>query len=362
MPCVPLTPEIHAAGQTIEGSDMDAPVLLIIFNKPDTTARVFKAIAEARPTKLFIAADGPRVDRPGEAEQCAITRAVVTKIDWPCEVKLNFSDVNLGCGSHPARAITWTFEHVDRAIILEDDCVPHVTFFRFCAELLERYLDNRQIMHVAGNNYQMGKRLTRPSYFFSYHILCAGGWATWRRAWKDYDIRIKQWPMFRETNLLQEVVEHPAAIAHLRDNFERIYMATENKIDVWDYQWSLLCWIKRGLSILPTTTLVSNIGFGHPQATHTSSASDSLALLTGSLKRKAMKFPMSHPTEITRLVEADRHIYEKVLVPCRERPQGLRVLLKKASIEFFRARPSLCNLNAFLQRISRMKPWKRTHI
>ncbi len=304
--------------------------------------------------QLFIAADGPRLDRPGEAETCAITRAVVKEIDWPCEVKLNFSDVNLGCGRHPARAITWTFEHVDRAIILEDDCVPHETFFRFCAELLERYLDNPQIMHIAGNNYQMGKKPTRHSYFFSYQILCAGGWATWRRAWNDYDIQIKQWPMFRETNWLQEIVEHPAAIAYLREEFERISMAPVD-IDVWDYQWSFLCWIKGGLSILPTTTLVSNIGFGHPSATHTSSPSDSLALLTGSLKMKAMKFPMRHPPEITRLIEADRFIIEQVLVPRRERPKGFRIMLKKALIEFFQARPSLRSPRAFWERIARMK-------
>ena len=108
---------------------MDVPVLFIIFNKSDTTEQVFQAIAKAKPRQLFIAADGPRTGWLGEAERCALTRAIVQKIDWPCEVKQRFSEVNLGCGKHPASAITWTFEHVDRAIILEDDCVPHETFF-----------------------------------------------------------------------------------------------------------------------------------------------------------------------------------------------------------------------------------------
>ena len=332
---------------------MDVPVLLIIFNKPDTTAKVFQAISAAKPTKLFIAADGPRMDHPGEAERCLATRAIVQKIDWPCEVKLSFSEVNLGCGQHPASAITWTFEHVDRAIILEDDCVPHATFFRFCAELLDKYSDSPQIMHIGGNNYLRGRKASKYSYFFSSHILCAGGWATWRRAWKDYDIHIRQWPVFRESNLLCEVLEHPSAIAYFRQTFDQLWMAS-GAVDVWDYQWSFLCWTKGGLALLPNSTLVTNIGFGHPFATHTSCASDSLALLTGWLKMKAMRFPLSHPPEMRRSIEADRFITEKVLVPVREYPKGLRVLLKKACVEFVQARPSLRSPRAFSARLSRM--------
>lgn len=247
---------------------MDVPVLFIIFNKPDTTEQVFQAIARAKPRQLFIAADGPRTGWLGEAERCALTRAIVQKIDWPCEVKQRFSEVNLGCGRHPASAITWTFEQVDRAIILEDDCVPHETFFPYCGELLEKFSNNPQVMHIGGNNFLMGKKLTKDSYFFSNQILCSGGWATWRRAWKDYDINIGQWPAIRDSSLLQEMVEHPAVIAHLRDTFDRLHKATDDDMDVWDYQWSLLCWIKRGLAVLPSSTLVSNIGFGHPHATH----------------------------------------------------------------------------------------------
>jgi hypothetical protein len=320
---------------------MDVPVLFIIFNKPDTTAKVFKAIAAAKPTKLFIAADGPRSDQPGEIERCAVTRAIVQKIDWPCEVKLNFSETNLGCGRHPASAITWTFEHVDRAIILEDDCVPHSTFFRFCGELLDKYLDCPEIMHVGGNNYLMGKKLTKHSYFFSSHILCAGGWATWRRAWKDYDIHIRQWPLFRETNLLKEALDHPAAIGYFRDTFDRLYLSTTESMDVWDYQWSFLCWTKGGLAILPNSTLVSNIGFGHPYATHTSCASDSLALLTGSLKLRGMKFPLDHPSAIKKSIESDRFITEKVLVPIRERPRGVSSPGKESVHRVFSSAPFL---------------------
>ena len=231
-------------------------------------------------------------------------------------------------------------------------------FFRYCGELLEKFSNNPQVMHIGGNNFLMGKKLTKDSYFFSNQILCSGGWATWRRAWKDYDINIGQWPAIRDSSLLQEVVEHPAVIAHLRDTFDRLHKATDEDMDVWDYQWSLLCWIKRGLAVLPSSTLVSNIGFGHPHATHTSCASDSLALLTGWLKMKAMKFPLRHPVEIKRNTEADRFITDNVIAPCRERPKGIRTLIKKASIEFFQSRPSLRSPRAFSNRVSRfMQSW-----
>ncbi len=332
---------------------MDVPVLLIIFNKPDTTRKVFQAIANARPTKLFIAADGPRAGRAGEAEMCAATRDVVRNIDWPCEVHFKLSDINLGCGRHPASAITWVFEHVDRAIILEDDCVPQITFFRFCSELLERYLDDDRIMHIAGNNWQMGKKRSRHSYFFSSHNLCTGGWATWRRAWELYDPLMTEWPKLRDTNFLQEIVEHPVVVAHMQGMFDEVYAAAGNT-HVWDYQWTFSLWARGGLSILPASTLISNIGFGHANATHTRCATDSHALLTGSLKMKPMKFPMSHPTDIARLMEADRFIAEKVIVSCLAPPRGFYVLAKKAWIEFFLARPSLKSPQAFSRRIYRM--------
>ncbi len=155
------------------------PVALIIFNRPDTTERVFAEIAKARPPKLFIIADGPREDRPGEAERCASARAIVDRVDWNCEVQKNYSDVNLGCGARPATGISWVFDQVEEAIILEDDCIAHPTFFRFCDELLEKYRDDERIMHIAGNNFQFGNQRTSFSYFFSHHNIC-WGWASWR--------------------------------------------------------------------------------------------------------------------------------------------------------------------------------------
>ena len=162
-------------------SVMDAPVAFIIFNRADTAARVFAEISKAKPSKLFVIADGPRPARPGEAEKCAAVRAMIDKVDWECEVLKNYSDVNLGCGARVASGISWVFEHVDRAIILEDDCVPHRSFFRFCGELLEEFLVDERVMMINGHNPFFQVQNRSYSYTFS-RLGIAWGWATWAQS------------------------------------------------------------------------------------------------------------------------------------------------------------------------------------
>ena len=129
-----------------------APVALFVFNRPDLTAQVFDVVRAAKPPVLFVSADGPRPDRPDDERLCRETREIVQSVDWPCEVHWNLRDQNLGCGPAMSQGISWVFEHVDRAIILEDDCIPDPTFFPFCDELLERYQDDSRVLQIAGSN------------------------------------------------------------------------------------------------------------------------------------------------------------------------------------------------------------------
>ena len=172
---------------------LTTPVAFLIFNRPDTTARVFEAIRQAKPPKLLVVADGPRPDRPDDVEKCKAARAIIDRVDWACEVLTNYSDLNLGCGKRPATGITWVFEQVEEAIIFEDDCLPHPSFFRFCEELLNYYRHDERIMVISGNNFQFGRNRTDDSYYFSRynHIW---GWASWRRAWEYFDYDLKLWP------------------------------------------------------------------------------------------------------------------------------------------------------------------------
>lgn len=279
---------------------LETPVALTFFKRPETTERVFRAIARAKPRKLFLIADGPRPDRPGEAEACAATREVVSRIDWDCEVVRNYSDVNLGCGLRPATGITWLFEQVEEAIILEDDCVPDPTFFRYCEELLRHYRDDERVMIVSGTNNLMGRMTTPYSYWLS-RIPHCGAWATWRRAWRHFDMKMTFWPKLRETNFLREILGDEEAAAFFSRVFDRaLERADDPRIDFWDYQWLFACWAQNGFTIVPAVNIVSNIGFGD-HGTHHKDPDHPYA----NLPTTPMEFPLRHPPHLVRHVEVD---------------------------------------------------------
>jgi hypothetical protein len=279
------------------------PIALIIFNRPATTEKVFAAIRQARPPKLLVIADGPRSDRIGEAEKCAETRAIIDRVDWDCEVLTDYSEVNLGCKLRPATGIDWVFQHVEEAIIIEDDCLPDPTFFTFCEELLEKYRDDTRIMAIAGSNFQFGRRRTTDSYYFSRYPHC-WGWATWRRAWQYFDIDMQIWPKVRDGNWLQDILKDEAEVKFWQKNFQGVYDCTTNT--VWDYQWTFACWIQNGLAILPNVNLISNIGFGI-DATH-SFGNSKLA----NMSVKAVELPLKHPDLLVRDTESDRYTNENI--------------------------------------------------
>jgi hypothetical protein len=277
--------------------ELITPVAFLVFNRLDTAQLVFEEIRKARPPKLLIVADGPRADRPGEAEECQAVRATIDTVDWPCEVLKNYSDVNLGCKIRVSSGLDWVFGQVEEAIILEDDCLPHPSFFRFCEDLLERYRDDERIFMISGDNFQSGKMRTKGSYYFSRytHIW---GWASWRRAWKHYDVNMKLWPEMRDGGRLCKMLLEKKVISYWTNIFERVH---KGEIDTWDYQWLFACWIQNGLSILPNVNLVSNIGF-NMEATHTTRRGK-----FGTMRTGPMIFPLAHPSCVLRDAQADHY-------------------------------------------------------
>lgn len=276
---------------------LKTPVALMIFNRPETTERVFEAIREAKPPILLVVADGPREDRPGEAEKCAATRAIIDRVDWKCEVLKNYSDVNMGCDNRIPDGLNWVFSIVEQAIILEDDCLPHPTFFRYCEELLERYRDDERVMNISGQNVQFGQSRTKYSYFFSRYTLC-WGWASWRRAWQHYDGELKVWPEVRDVDLLKNILADPYAVKVWK---RTIQLAYDGFLPAWDFRWMFTCWVQNGLSVAPDVNLVSNIGHGM-DATHTVDTSSPYSNMTVS----AVESPLKHPPLVVRNLAADR--------------------------------------------------------
>jgi hypothetical protein len=269
----------------------------MVFNRPEMTRRVLTEIAKARPQKLFVVADGAR-DRDGERELCQTVRDAFKTITWDCELHTNFSEVNLGCARRISSGIDWVFENVEEAIFLEDDCLPHPTFFRFCDEMLEHFRHNERIMTISGDNFQFGSRQTEYSYYFSRyaHIW---GWASWRRAWKYYDFTIARWPALKEAGWLYGVTDDKREARYWTGIFDKVYRGS---IGTWDYQWVFASWLQSGFTVIPNVNLISNIGFG-AGATHTGDAGGKLA----EMSVEEMAFPLLHPPEVVRNSQADRN-------------------------------------------------------
>lgn len=277
---------------------LNTPVVFIIFNRPDLTQIVFNAIRQAQPKRLLIVADGPRF--PEEAQKCEQTRCIINQVDWDCQVLTNFSDTNLGCRKRVSSGLDWVFSEVEQAIILEDDCLPSQSFFYFCQELLDYYKNDTRIMHISGDNFQKEQKRTNYSYYFSKYNH-NWGWASWRRAWKYYDLEMKTWTEFKEANVIKNICDSIDEQKYWLNIFEQNYKGT---INTWDYQWTYACWSQGGLSILPNYNLVSNIGF-RSDATHTLKESPFAQLPTKDI------WEIKHPPFVIRDKLCDYYTFER---------------------------------------------------
>lgn len=278
-----------------------SPVLFLIFNRPDTTKEVFEKIREVKPSKLYIAADGARNDRPEEASKCEQARDVVNQIDWVCDVKTLFRSENQGCRLAVSSAITWFFEHEEEGIILEDDCLPANSFFYFCDEMLEKYRDDLRIRHISGTNLQSNKQWGEASYYF-HESTIIWGWASWRRIWKEYDSELNAYSIPEVESRINNLFEDE----FLAQTWLEIFKAIKLKqIDTWDYQLAFLNHFTHGLSISPNQNLVSNIGF-RSDATHTPDPTNPFAnLKTSELSE------LTHPKYMIPQKEVDYGIFSK---------------------------------------------------
>jgi len=252
----------------------DAPILFTIYNRPAHASRVFESIRRIQPRYLFVAADGPSPERPGDKDKCREARQIVNTIDWPCEVHKLFHEDHQGCRRAMSESINWFFNNVPEGIILEDDCLPHPSFFEFCRALLAFYRDDSRIMVICGDNKGVKIRQGSESYYFS-RLVHIWGWATWRRAWRHFDPNLNSFPAFKERGEIGNIFPVPELQRFWIDHFESVY---RGRVDTWDFQWVYAVWAQGGLSIMPRVNLVTNIGFG-PDATHTTSVHQADAFL-----------------------------------------------------------------------------------
>lgn len=296
--------DVHYSQSSVQGIGMShTPVAFFVYHRLHTTAKVFERIAEARPPVLLVVGDGPRSDRSNDEEQCAAVRSLVTNPSWDCQVRLNLSDSNLGLGKRFSSGLEWTFREVEEAVILEDDCLPDPSFFPYCDELLGRYRDDERVMMVSGDNYQFGLDRGDQSYFFS-HGVGTYGWASWRRAFRHYDVLMKDWPAERKKNWLGEIWPEPEAEHYWRDRFDATH---RGEIDTWDYQWAFAMWRRRGVQVAPNGNLISYIGCV-PDAVHTKDPAAPYC----SLPTVPMPWPMRPPLSAVRNLAADLYEFYRI--------------------------------------------------
>lgn len=276
---------------------LQTAVVFIVFNRPEMTMRSFASIRKARPSRLFIIADGPRSDVPQDIERCRSVRQIVENPDWPCSVSNIFSDENLGCMKRISSGLNYVFSIVSEAIIIEDDCLPDPSFFRYCEELLERYRFDERVGVVSGDNFQPLDWKTEHSYYFSRYPHC-WGWASWRRAWERCDINMEQWASLRESKWLRHLFP---------DNKDRCYWekmfddTLAERIDSWAFRWTLSCWVNGMLTVLPAKNLVTNVGFDESGTNNL--CKDSSA----SIPSHVLTFPLLHPASIVPDIKADMY-------------------------------------------------------
>jgi len=274
---------------------LTTPVLYLIFNRLNTVKQTFPEIKKAKPKQLFIAADGPRT-KEEERKTDSVRKYVISNIDWPCKVKKLFRRKNLGCKYAVSGAIDWFFYNVEQGIILEDDCLPSQSFFRFCQEMLEKYKDDSRIMQISGTNIE-GKSGRSNSYFYS-KMFNVWGWATWKRAWKLYDVEMELWGKINKmkfiNNLNYNYFDKIRTIRIMNKTYN-------NQINTWDYQWGFACTINNGLCIIPKVNLITNLGF-KGEATHTNNYNAKNKML----KRKEVDFPLKENKE-----RSNNFLYQK---------------------------------------------------
>lgn len=272
-------------------------VLLIAFNRPDTTCIVFEAIRKVKPTRLYISLDAPREHHTNDIEKHEEVKKIVSNVDWPCDAKMLFQEKNLGCSLGPRSAFDWFFENEEEGIILEDDCLPHSDFFQFASLMLEKYRDNKKIISINGSN--LGYTPSDSSSYTFSRFMNMWGWATWADRAKAIDYSLNEWKQnkhpkwFLYKRLKQHIFDTDISwYQYWKHKFD--LTVTSQSVTWWDWQWIFHQLKNKQLSVVPSVNLVSNIGF-NKDATHTRESENPAA----NIPTNPMQFPLKHRKKIS---------------------------------------------------------------
>lgn len=294
----------------------EIPVLLTIFNRPDKTRAAMENLRQIKPKRLFVAADGPRLDCPQDKEKCRLARQEATTVDWPCDIKTRFLDDNISCDPAVSSAIDWFFQHIEYGIILEDDCILSPDFFSFCGDLFVRYYNDQRIMQISSiSPYEA--REHPYDYHFSRIFRCHGGWGTWRRAWKHFTSDMHRYGDNEALAILKayhldyyECLRKYKNLKIYNSGFILVSRRGSLKLKYyghWDYQWSLACAAQNGLCIFPEKNLMINIGFDE-DSTNTKNTNP----VFENLQHQPLQYPLRHPQFVYADGQPERSLEKRI--------------------------------------------------
>jgi hypothetical protein len=283
---------------------LTAPVALVVFNRPDLTARTLAALRVAAPRELYVIADGPRPDHPGDPVACAATRELFDGLDWPCEVHRRYAERNLGLEANVELGLDWLFGQVERAVVLEDDCVADPTFFPYVEELLDRYRDEPRVWQVSGSRLGVPPALfDGDSYAFTAWA-SVWGWGTWADRWHQHRAIFPRDHVDGDAPVRTRPVVLPDELLVTRGGRRHFAEAARSPDTVrhgWDKHWWLSMMTVGALAVSPAVNMVQNVGWGEG-ATHGTAAGreDDPAA--------PMSFPLRHPAAVTLHPEVEREL------------------------------------------------------
>jgi len=283
---------------------LTVPVLLLLYNRPDYTRKSIACLSSVAPSSLYIACDGPKNGNSKDMKLCNEVKTVVQNIPWKCTVRRLYRHSHSGSKFGLSESIKWFFSHVSKGIILEDDCMPNVSFFWFCKELLEKYKNNKKIMHISGTNFQRKRIYGNASYYFS-RFPQVWGWASWRRAWRQYDIDMRDYTDSKNYTIVKKIFHNHG----IERYFEKIFESVRaGKVEAWDYQWFYHIWKNNGICITPQTNMITNIGFDH-RATHTTYTTSVSYVPTKEIN------VIVHPKRLSVCRDADERLFLNIYKP-----------------------------------------------
>ena len=274
----------------------DVPILIINFNRPAKTKKILEILKVLKPQRIYFSIDGPRKDKKNDKIKINQVKKLIDSISWSCSIKKKISKKNLGLKFNVINSINWFFNHEIYGIILEDDCIPSLDFFSFSEEMLKRYKKNKKIMQINGSNLLNNSSKIKETYFFS-KLNSTWGWASWRRAWKKFNLSFKDYEKNIRNKKILNYYNDKKIFNWIKKYFDASISGKDN---IWSIYWTYQIFYNDGLIIAPTKNYIDNLGF---DGSGTSGEYKKFKNLITSHKSKKIK--IVHPKKIVHNLDLD---------------------------------------------------------